>query len=705
MTDAKTNRRRKILPIAGAVFLAIAMTVQFFVSYSREKADLMQQMEYKMELAQKDFVFEMYDMHEATDEITHYFPEFDDGNDEIYALLETVLWNFPALYCCYVTFLPECSPTPGQWSCPTAFRVNKDSVITYDAKGTIPYAERDWYIGALKCADNAGYWSLPYNDGTHADPVFTYAQKVFDSEGKLVGVAGADYTLVWTEQLLEDIKPYDDAICQLFSSDGTLIVGSGDTTKQYDMIMFEKVLSPTDMRLVICVPKCHIRNEIAGISLITLTVLLSGILIIGLLLYHIRKEHDAYARMEMANKVIEKELQIAHDIQMGILKGEDKTRTAQRDGDVELQAHLLPMREVGGDLYDFHREKDNLWFIIGDVSGKGVPAAMFMSAAVNLFRAARVHASSPREIMEEMNAVLSENNPSLTFVTAFIGRLHIPTGQLSYCNAGHCQPLAVSHWPLADKEPTAFGVPTINRQWGDGSQEPMVKSLPIEPNIPLGYNGTFRFVEQGTMLGEGETLVLYTDGVTEARNSAREMLGMKRWTEIAKSQQPMAEGLLGEVKTFIGSSEPTDDITLMTIRKTTPVEPLMLRVESKIEHWPQMRAALHSYGFCAGMQARALKKLEVAIEEVVVNIVNYSEADWMEIEVESGKLKVESLTVTLRDNGGMFDPTKQAEVDTDAVTAERQIGGLGIALVRQIADDICYRRVNATNELTIIKNI
>ncbi len=680
MTDAKTNRRRKILPITGAVFLVIAMTVQFFVSYSREKADLMQQMEYKMGLAQKDFIFEMYDMHEATDEITHYFPEFDDGNDDIYALLETALWNFPSLYCCYVTFLPECSPTPGQWSCPTAFRVNKDSVITYDAKGTIPYAERDWYIGALKCADDEGYWSLPYNDGTHADPVFTYAQKVFDSEGKLVGVAGADYTLVWTEQLLEDIKPYDDAICQLFSTDGTLIVGSGDTTKQYDMIMFEKVLSPTDMRLVIGVPKCHIRNGIAGISLITLAVLLSGILIIGLLLYHIRKEHDAYARMEMANKVIEKELQIAHDIQMGILKGEDKTRTAQQDGDIELQAHLLPMREVGGDLYDFHREKDNLWFIIGDVSGKGVPAAMFMSAAVNLFRAARVRANSPKEIMEEMNAVLSENNPSLTFVTAFIGRLHIPTGQLTYCNAGHCQPLIVESLKLK------------------------VESLPIEPNIPLGYDGKFRFVEQGTMLGEGETLVLYTDGVTEARNSAREMLGMKRWTEIV-GHWPTANSLLSEVKTFIGSSEPTDDITLMTIRKTTPVEPLTLRVESKIEHWPQMRAALHSYGLCAGMQARALKKLEVAIEEVVVNIVNYSEADWMEIEVESGKLKVESLTVTLRDNGGMFDPTKQAEVDTDAVTAERQIGGLGIALVRQIADDIYYRRVNATNELTIIKNI
>jgi len=658
----------------------MAMTVQFFVSYSREKTDLMQQMEYKMELAQKDFIFEMYDMHEATDEITHYFPEFDDDKDNLYALLETVLWNYPNLYCCYVTFLPECSPVPGQWSCPTAFRVKEDSVITYDAMGTIPYPERDWYIGALRCGEDEGYWSLPYNDGTHADPVFTYSQKVYDSDGKLVGVAGSDYTLVWTGQLLEDIKPYDDAVCQLFSADGTLMVGSEDATEFRDMIVLEKVLEPTAMRLVINVPKCHIREEIAAISLITFAVLLSGILVIGLLLRHIRKEHDAFTRVETANKVLEKEMQIAHDIQMGILKDEAEKRAAEGNGDVALQAHLLPMREVGGDLYDFHREKDELWFIIGDVTGKGVPAAMFMSAAVNLFRAAGVRANSPRAIMEEMNAVLSENNPSFTFVTAFIGKLHIPTGQLTYCNAGHCPPLHLTPHTI--------------------------HPLPIEPNIPLGYDGKYQFVEQGCMVGQGETLVLYTDGVTEARNSAREMLGMKHWSDIVAKN----EDLPGAVKRYIGSAEPTDDITLMTITKTSAVQPLTLRVECKIERWPELRTALHNYGLCAGMNPRVLKKTEMAIEEMVVNIINYSGADWMEIEVKTisdqqSAISGQQLIVTLRDNGGKFDPTQQAEVDTDAVTAERQIGGLGIALVRQIADDLSYRRVNAVNELIILKNI
>jgi len=674
--------KKKALPIVAAVFLMIAMTVQFIVYYNREKEDLMQQMEYKMDLAQRDFLFEVYDMHEATVEIRHYFPEFEDNMNDLYALLQTVLAHYPDLYCCYVTSPPECSPHKGRWSCPTAFRVKGDSIITYDAKHTIPYGERDWYIGALQ-SDEAGYWSLPYKDGTHEDPVFTYSQKIYNSRGKLVGVAGADCTLAWTAKLLKEIKPYDDAVCQLLSKDGKLIVGSGHTSDVHDRIVFEKVLSPTNMRLVIIVPKCHIREGIMDISLITFAVLFAGVLAIGVLLYHIRKEHDAITRMETANKVMEKEMQIAHDIQMGILKGERLAVSGERE-DVELEAKLIPMREVGGDLYDYVHSGDKLWFIVGDVSGKGVPAAMFMSAAVNLFRAAGAHSDSPKQIMEKMNVVLSENNPSLTFVTAFIGCLHVPTGQLLYCNAGHCAPI---HLRLDDLRFT-------------------IDTLPMEPNIPLGFDGKFRFKEQGVLLGEGDSIVLYTDGITEARNEKRQMLGMERWRKIVESGKWEVESLLADVKRFMGKAEQADDITLMTIRKTSAVEPLTLRVENKMENWPAMREALHEYGMCAGMNMRELKKTEVAIEEAVVNIVKYSEAEWMELILDLRfQISDFRLEITLRDDGIAFDPTKQEEVDTEKVTAERQVGGLGIALLRQIADEVRYERIDDINTLTIIKKI
>jgi sigma-B regulation protein RsbU (phosphoserine phosphatase) len=215
------------------------------------------------------------------------------------------------------------------------------------------------------------------------------------------------------------------------------------------------------------------------------------------------------------------------------------------------------------------------------------------------------------------------------------------------------------------------------------------------------------------MLGEGGMIVLYTDGLTEARNEKREMLGMQRWMEIVKNNiRALADGDMLAISEagmqFTGNAEQADDMTLMAITKTSRVQPLQLHVESRMDQWPMLRTRLHNYGSCAGMDARTLKKMELAIEEMVVNIINYSESDWMEMtlnvteRISSGG---KELRITLRDNGGMFDPTRQAEVDTDALTADRQVGGLGIALVRQIADDLSYNRKNGINELTIIKAI
>jgi serine phosphatase RsbU (regulator of sigma subunit)/anti-sigma regulatory factor (Ser/Thr protein kinase) len=663
------------------------MTVQFIVSYSREKKELMSQIEHKMELAHKDFIFEVYDLVEATENIVRFFPEFADKPEDLYSLVEPVISHFPDLYCCYVAYVPEYAPKKGQRYAPCAFRMGKDSILTYDFGTRVPYLERDWYKGALE-SENNDYWSLPYNDSDHEDPIFTHSQKVFDDNGKLVGVAGADCTLEWTKQLLEDVMPYDDAVCQLFNKDGTLIVACGNVEHIDDMIVCKKQLSPTDMWLVIGVPKHHISEAITGISLITLSVLLSGILVVGLLLRHIQKEHEAFVRVETASKVMEKELQIASGIQLGMLpnKGERLKVGGERE-DVQVEAKLLPMREVGGDLYDYFRKGEDLFFIIGDVSGKGVPAAMFMSATVNLFRSAVQRLQSPKAIIEEMNHVLSDNNPSLMFVTAFVGRLHVPTGELLYCNAAHCKPIHLRF---------------------------TTDTLPIVPNIPLGFDRKFRFVEQGVLLGQGDSVVLYTDGITEARNEKREMLGLDRWSKVVEKVGGLederisgfVERLLVEVKAFIGKAEQTDDITLMTIRKIGTVEPLTLRVENRMDRWPELRAALHDYGLCAGMELRALKKTEVAIEEAVVNIVKYSQAEWMELGVRGFvDERMSGLEVTLRDNGIAFDPTKQAEVDAEQVMAERQIGGLGIALLRKIADEVRYSRTNEINELTILKNL
>ena len=229
----------------------------------------------------------------------------------------------------------------------------------------------------------------------------------------------------------------------------------------------------------------------------------------------------------------------------------------------------------------------------------------------------------------------------------------------------------------------------------------------MEPNIPLGYNGNYSFVEQGCMLGEGETLVLYTDGVTEARNSARQMLGMKRWCKIVeskesrvKSKKSRVESLLGEVRTFMGNAEPTDDITLMTIRKMEPVEPVTLCVPNKEDQWPVIRRTIREFGLCRGLDAKIRKKLEVAAEEAVVNIFHYSQATEIGIAITQ---QPSAVSLQLTDDGVAFDPT--AHVPNANATEERQIGGMGISLMRQITDEMHYERAGEKNVLTLVKKL
>ena len=213
------------------------------------------------------------------------------------------------------------------------------------------------------------------------------------------------------------------------------------------------------------------------------------------------------------------------------------------------------------------------------------------------------------------------------------------------------------------------------------------------------------------MLGKNETLVLYTDGITEARNEKREMLGVPRWRQMATETIPLAgsdsiSAIRKACVRYIGRAEQTDDMTIMTIRLTNDVQPLTLHLENRLDQLPVFRNALHNYGLCAGVDKRTLKRLEVALEEAVVNIINYSQATAIELKVESQKSNAErQFCIKISDNGTIFDPTAQKEVDTAQNAEERQIGGLGIALLRQMADELHYRRMDNQNELTIIKNI
>ena len=678
-------KRFKYIHILAALFLLLGMGVQSYVSYSRALFRLQEKMDLEMQIAQEKLRFELFDALDASSQIAEKVKKCLEDPDELYDKTSELLNRYPNFYSCYVVFPPYYYPEEGKWFGLTSYRT-KDSIISRPfGNAEHDYFEREWYKGAVQSTE--GYWSTPYRDDDFDEPIYTYSKVMRDEEGKLICVIGIDFSLNWIHNLLEHFKPFEEAVFMLYGSNGTLLAMSNGAPADgfgNRWIITSKTLQPINIKMVTAVPKRHIIQSLRLGTLLPFGVFVLGILVVGLLIRRITRDEQVNARLETEKKVLSHELEIAHDIQMGILKDTNEKQKAQGNGDIELQTLLVPMREVGGDLFDFHREGDELWFIIGDVSGKGIPAAIFMSAAVNLFRAAGVRATSPKEIMEEMNAILSENNPSLTFVTAFIGCLHIPTGELLFCNAGHCAPL-IKHKLSAVNQHSAVSI-----------QPSEVRCLQIEPNIPLGYDGRYCFVEQGCMLGEGDTLVLYTDGVTEARNERREMLGLKRWSDIVAKN----EDLPNAIKHFIGQAEPTDDITLMTICKKSPVLPMTINVPCREDQWPVLRNAIHSFGLCIGMERKALKKYEVAAEEAIVNILHYSQANDIEIVLSS---QDSAFTIQLMDDGLPFDPTEHTP--NNKTIDERQIGGMGIHLIRQIVDEMHYERKKEKNILRMVKSL
>ena len=242
---------------------------------------------------------------------------------------------------------------------------------------------------------------------------------------------------------------------------------------------------------------------------------------------------------------IESELKIAHDIQMSMLP---KTFPPYPErNDIDIYGTLTPAKDVGGDLFDFFIRDNQLYFCIGDVSGKGVPASLFMAVTRSLFRNVTAHTSSPEMIAIAINNALTEGNDTNMFVTFFVGVLDLETGSMNYCNAGHDSPLLIGR---------GVGV------------------LPCDPNLPLGVLAGWKYTPQHISIDSKTTIFLYTDGLNEAENMVHAQFSNDRIFNVAKSllnnneNQPetIIDRMSKAVRNFVGEAEQSDDLTMLAIR-------------------------------------------------------------------------------------------------------------------------------------------
>jgi serine phosphatase RsbU (regulator of sigma subunit) len=275
------------------------------------------------------------------------------------------------------------------------------------------------------------------------------------------------------------------------------------------------------------------------LALIVTVIVLTLFFIIFTIIRH--RSAQRLAEMRAAKERMESELRIASDIQMSMLP-----RAFPEVEGLDMYASMDPAREVGGDLYSFLQKEDELYFCIGDVSGKGVPASLFMAQVTRLFHGMASYGMDPAEIATRMNAELVEDNEQSMFVTMFICRLNLKLNLLEYCNAGH--------------NPPALG--NVDGQFS---------FLDMLPNAPIGLWPGLQYKGESIEFFKDRMLLIYTDGLNEAENPQQDQFGEQRIIDILSSMnlskaQDIVEKLRSEVNNFRNGAEPNDDLTMLCLK-------------------------------------------------------------------------------------------------------------------------------------------
>ena len=597
-----------------------------------------------------------------------------------------------------------------------------DSLVTKSlATPEYDYPSQEWFKKPLELG--RGFWSEPYIDVGGGNVLMTtYSVPIYDNKGKKAAVLTADISLQWLAQLINNSMAYPNSFEVVISRGGQVLVSAADgqmirssidevardvddTSSFARMIaamrsnqsgnitvnddgkdnqVFYAPVEQTGWSMAIVVPDDEIYGDLRRVRFIERLFQLLGLGMLVLILRITAKNQQKYHKINEKKERMEGELQIGRNIQMSMIPNTFPPFPERND--IDLAACLIPAKEVGGDLYDFYIRDDKLFFCIGDVSGKGVPASLVMAVTRSLFRTVSVHEKSPQRIVTSMNEAMSDMNESNMFVTLFCGILDLQSGHLRYCNAGHNPPLVLSD---------------------------DMHALDVLPNLPLGIMADMSFQEQETDLKFDDTLFLFTDGLNEAENTEFEQFTEKR-LEAVLQQHRDARGHLDAMKQavseFVGEAPQSDDLTMLVIHYMNnnyqKSSERHLILHNDIQQIPQLADFIETIASEANLDQGLAMSLNLALEEAVTNVIEYAYPEGSDglVDIEA-VIREGQLDFIISDSGKPFDPTAKPEVDITAGVEERPIGGLGIHLVRHIMDSVSYKREDGKNYLTMIKKI
>ena len=692
---------KKILPksrsglwilIVAAVILEGTACVQYF--YTRHILEKTAEENAQKELRRAELEIRTHtiEMETAAQMLAMLAEKHVDCPDSIFAATRSIVGALENTSSIAVAYVPGYfKGKPFFEACSS--RISEDSIYTRQiGSAEHDYTQMEWFQNGLRI--DSCCWCEPYLDDSGSRTfVVSCSHPVRNSKGDVVAVVCVDLSLGYLQNMSEYLQVYEGSFYSITSESGEAIVPIGDTIPGRKYRIFDREIDDTGWHIAIVIPDDVIYADLRRVGLIVSLMMLLGLMVLLFIVYRAAQNLIRVVNLSNRQERMESELNIARGIQMAMLP----TRFPPFDDVPNLSAYgvVIPAKEVGGDLFDFYLRENKLFFCIGDVSGKGVPASLVMAMTRSLFRSFTSYLDSPAQVVTQMNNSLSgEGNDQNMFVTLFLGILELNTGKLRYCNAGHDEPIKVESEEVLPSTP-------VN-----------VESVPCKANLPLGVMADYPYEEQITHLAVGDTLFLYTDGLTEAEDSNHALFGLERITERLQTtsdglQEPrtMIADMQEAVHAFVGQAQQSDDLTMFAVRfnskRLTPTNHHSLVMRNDIQQIPTLAEWIDSLDLPQELNM----PINLALEEAVSNVMLYAYPGSSGQVLVEAEHSAEQITFTISDSGIPFDPTAQTEPDLTLSAEERPIGGLGIHLVRQIMDSIHYERKDNRNILTLTKKL
>ena len=663
------------LILVAAVVLESTVCIQYFYSRAGIREEAEERAKSELRRAELEIEKHTVEMEAAAKTLSMLAEKNVNTPQAIYAATHDVVATIDNTSSIAVAYIPNYFPKEGKYFEVCSSRISADSIYTRQiGSAEHDYTEMEWWQNGF--VHDSCWWCEPYLDDSGSKTyVVSCSYPVHDKKGKVVAVVCIDLSLDYLQDMSEYLQVYPGSFYSIASSTGEPIVAAPDTIAGSKYQIFHEEIDATGWHISIIIPEDVIYADLRRIGVIVSLMMFIGLALLVFIVYRSGKDTARLVDTTTQNERMESELNIASTIQMAMLP---KVFPPFLDRlDMNAYGMVKPAKEVGGDLYDFYVRHDKLFFCVGDVSGKGVPAALVMATIRSLFRSVTSHEEKAAKIVEEINNTLAEQNEQNMFVTFFLGVLDFKTGKLDYCNAGH-------------------NAPVLHR-----------RLLDVKANLPLGVLAGYQYESQSIQMAYNDTIFLYTDGLTEAENEQHEQYGEERMLQCLASltdsrPRDVVEAMVESVETFVNGAQQSDDLTMLFIRYQKPA----LVMRNDIQQIPTLAEWLEGLDIPKELNM----PINLALEEAVSNVMLYAYPN-----TNSGIVIVEfarstddegeHILFTISDSGIPFDPTQQKEADITLSAEERAIGGLGIHLVRQLMDQLIYHREDEKNVLTLIKKI